>query len=216
MRRPAILITVPFIALLLVGCGSSSASSAQVDAVAKAMRTGSALTESQAQCIANSAVPKISDKARKELSKLNGDLTTLSKSDQKAVFDSFTNCLTLAQLSPTIAKAMGSNTSDARCFQTELEAHYKTSGEVMQALTERSTTFTAAVTACVSPSSLKKALADALTSSKEFTSAEANCIVDKIFANTSAQDLQKLESGSATSDLQSKVASYASQCADAK
>jgi hypothetical protein len=208
----------------LAACSSSTptANKKDVNAVAASIGNGSQITKKQASCVASHAVPKLTKKDLTEFKKTNADLTKLSKSDQTEVWDSFSACLTVLQLAPSIAAA-GQSTGgkvpakSEKCYEKALTTGYKTSGDVMKALVGHSTTLQKALTQCVSPADVKQALINVLQSSVGLTAPQATCVVNKLIGSMSAADLTKLlESGPSSTNLQTQLTADESACAGAK
>jgi hypothetical protein len=217
------MIAVGALLVVLAGCGSSGSSAATGDIakVAQSVSNGSTITKEQATCVAQKSVPKISAKDRAELEKKSADLTKLTKADQGQVWTAFSACITVAQLAPSIAesveapgKKVAAKTAD--CYKAALGSTYTKSGDVMKALVDHSQTLVKALTKCISPTAVKQALVNALSSSDGLTQAQATCVVDKLVGSMSSADLSKLlASGPASADVQAKLQADASACASA-
>ena len=221
MRR-MMMIPVFVTALLVVGaCGSSTpaANKADVEAVVASVTNGSSISRSHATCIAEAAVPKLTPKGLKESKKKASDLSKLSKADQKVIFDSFSSCVTVAQLTPAIAKEFQSGAGQVaakseKCYVDALTSHYKSSGDLMRAAVNDSSKFASALSKCVSPDAIRESLIQAMTSGGALTQAQATCAADKILSEVSVSDLEQAGSASKLpADIQSKIEAAAAGCA---
>jgi hypothetical protein len=210
--------------LLAAGaCGSSTptANKADVEAVVASVTNGSSISREHATCIAEAAVPKLSPKGLKESKKKSSDLAKLSKADQTVIFDSFSSCLTVAQITPAIAKEFQSGAgkipdASERCYEKALTGHYKTSGDLMRAAVNDSSKFAGTLSKCVSPDAIRQSLIQAMTSGGALTQAQATCAADKILSEVSVSDLEKAGSASTLpSDIQTKIQAAAAGCAAA-
>jgi hypothetical protein len=212
-------------ALLAVSaCGSSApvANKADVEAVIASVSGGSSMSRKQATCIAEAAVPKLSTKGLAESKKKSADLSKLSKSDQNAVFDSFSSCVTVTQLTPIIAKEFQSGAGkiavkSEKCYDTALSSHYKTSGALMRDAVDNTSKFAGSLSKCVSGDAIKKSLVQAMTAGGALTQAQANCAADKILSEVSVSDLERAGSASQLpADVETKIQAAAAACTAAK
>jgi hypothetical protein len=208
-------------ALLAAGaCGSSTptANKADVEAVVASVTNGSSISRKQATCIAEAAVPKLSPKGLKESKKKASDLSKLSKADQTVIFDSFSSCVTVAQLTPAIAKEFQSGSGKVddkseKCYVNALTGNYKSSGDLMRAAVNDSSKFARTLSKCVSPDAIRQSLIQAMTSGGALTQAQATCAADKILSEVSVSDLEQAGSASKLpSDIQTKIEAAASSC----
>jgi hypothetical protein len=223
VRRMMTITAVVAAMLAAAACGSSApkANKADVEAVVASVSAGSSMTRKQATCIANAAVPKLSKKGLKEAKKKSSDLKKLSKTDQAAIFDSFSSCVTVAQLSPIIAKEFQSGagkiaSKDEKCYVKALSSHYKNSGDLMRAVITDTAKFAGSLSKCVSSDAIKQSLIEAMTSGGGMTTAQATCAADKILSEVSVSDLERAGSSSKLpADIQSKIEAATAACASA-
>jgi hypothetical protein len=148
----------------LAGCGSSSGGSSNADpkdvaAVARQVAGGNEFSKAQAQCVAEHATSKLSDKALNSARKSgSSDLDTLSKADQEVVFTSVSACVTTAQLVPAFTKSLESGSdkidaASAKCASRALVSLYPDAGDMMRDLsTGKTSKFQNAMLKCVTGS----------------------------------------------------------------
>jgi hypothetical protein len=207
-----------------VGCGSSSAGGssakqADIDAVVSQLSSnGAVISHKQALCIAQRAVPNLSAKGLKVAKKGSSDVSDLSKIDEQAIFDGVSACVTTADLSPSLEKALesGDNKVDAataKCFVKKVDAAYPKSGDLMKMMNSSSSSkVSQLMSGCMSSGSVKDRLVKDLTGTGSFTTAQATCVVDKLLAEVPASQLTDT-SGSLSADAQSKLTAAATACA---
>jgi hypothetical protein len=215
-------------ALVVVGCSSSasggstgsSAHQADIDAVvAQVGATGGVVSHKQAVCIAEHAVPHLSAKGLKQARKSTSDITDLSKPDQNVIFDGVSACVTTADLSPSLEKALesGSNKVDAataKCFVGKVEKAYPQSGDLMKVMNNGTASKVAdLMTSCLSAGGIRQELLNELTATGSFNATQAGCVADKLLAEVPASELAGGgSSGSLPPDLESKLAAAATAC----
>jgi len=222
------ILAVVVTAVVVLGCGSSGAASsngsgahqADIDAVvAQVSGNGGVVTHKQAVCIAERSVPHLSAKGLKQARKSTTDITDLSKADQNTIFDGVSACVTTADLSPSLEKALESGSTKvdaatAKCFVGKVENAYPKSGDLMKVMNNGTTSKVAdLMTSCLSSGGIKQELQNELTATGSFNASQAGCVADKLLAEVPASELTGAgSSASLPPDLESKLAAAATAC----
>jgi hypothetical protein len=225
MQRPSVaLLTIALLTvalLTIVGCGNGASTGnagvADTQAVIRQVTQGNIVTRDQATCIGDRAASKMSAKGLKLSKKLTTDLSDLPAADQTTIFDSYSACVTTAQLSPAITKSLvtGSDPADAasaRCFTTQLKAKYPRSGDLVRVLTSDGTSkLTKAMTKCLPTDQIEQSLIAAMVTGG-YTKAQATCVAEKVLTEVPLSKLTGATGTSLSADVEAKIVAATKAC----
>jgi len=210
------------IALMTLGaCGNGASTGnagvAATQAVIRQVTQGNIVNRDQATCIGDRAASKMSPKGLKLSKKLTTNLSDLPPADQTTIFDSYSACVTTAQLSPAITKSLvtGSGAADAasaKCFTTQLKAKYPRSGDLVRVLTSGGTSgLTRAMTRCLPRDQIEQSLVKAMVAGG-YTTAQATCVAEKVLAEVPLSQLTGATGASLPADVEAKIVAATQVC----
>jgi hypothetical protein len=214
----ALLTALVTVALLtLAGCGTGASTGnagvADTQAVIRQVTQGNIVNRDQATCIGDRAASKMSPKGLKLSKKLTTDLSDLPAADQTVVFDSYSACVTTAQLTPAITKSLvtGSGAADAasaKCFTTQLKAKYPRSGDLTSGGTSK---LTKAMTKCLPTDQIEQSLITAMVGGG-YTKAQATCVAEKVLTEVPLSKLTGATGASLSADVEAKIVAATQAC----
>jgi hypothetical protein len=238
VRRLTILLLLAAFLSPLAACGDDSDSAGQadetttteakadddVDGFAKALSESSngAVSETDARCVGEQALPDLSKAGRTALATEDSDgPEALSEDDREVLYAAFDECIETADLAAAMAKEMGDGTDGMfgddtlDCVVGELTSAYPKSGALMKALLsdDSEAILGETLTGCVSPADMEQQLVDEFRS-EGFTDAQARCVAAKVSAAIPPEQLIALgeSDGEIPADMQQTITEATTAC----